>query len=186
MLQSEEMYRLTPVDLAKKSASIAIHKLHDIMRANVKPRMKNEGVLSAARFCANKSLKEIKKLSGELGKDISIKRISLFNRNPDSYPKESEIGILKAFTLIERADAYLPKQIVQLVTEDTYKVYSASTMSSRTCKKCHGPKEKVNPEVQKLFEDKYPEDKAYGFKSGQVRGAVIITVKIHNKDKDNE
>jgi hypothetical protein len=168
-----------PKNMAKTKAVEAVHRLHAIIKSNVKPRIKKEGVLSAAQFCANESFEKIKQLSDELAPDISIKRISLLNRNPDAYPLESEEGILKALELIEKSDAYLPEEIVQMVDETTYKVYFPSTMSSRNCKKCHGPASNIDPGVQKFFKTKYPQDKAIGFKSGQVRGAVVVTVKIN-------
>lgn len=170
-----------PKNAAKKKAEEAVHRLHAMMKSNVKPRMKKEGILSAAKFCADESYEKIKQLDKELGPDISIKRVSRLNRNPDSYPLESEEAIVKAFEFIEMSDAYLPEEIVQMVDETTYKVYMPSTMSSRNCKKCHGQKSKMDPDVQKFLKKKYPQDKAIGFRSGQVRGAVVVTVKINDE-----
>jgi hypothetical protein len=167
-----------PYKIAQQKAKHAVHELHTIMKQNVKSKFKEGGIEAAAKFCADESYEKIKELDKKLGKDISIKRVSLFNRNPESYPEKSEKSIVKAFTMIARSDAHLPKQIVQVVDYTTYKVYSPAVMASRNCKLCHGKKNKVDPKVQQLFEEKYPNDNAYGFGSGEVRGAIVVTVKV--------
>ena len=173
---------LIPKEIALQKAKHAVHKLHTLLSSTVKTKYRQEGPLSAAKFCALESYSKIKEMNKKLGSNISIKRVSFFNRNPNAYPQKDEVNILKAFDLIERSAAYMPKEIVQAMGYDTYKVYFPATMSSKTCKKCHGEKSIVNPKIQKLFEDNYPYDKAYGFKSGEVRGAVVVTVKIEDNN----
>jgi len=168
-----------PYKIAKQKAKKTAHMFHELMKQNVKRRLNDEGVLSAAIFCAEDSYNMIKQFNKELGYDIDLKRISFNNRNPKSHPLEDEEKILKAFDLIEKSDAFLPKEIVQYVGDDIYKVYFPATMSSKSCKVCHGLKETIDPKIKKLFRKKYKEEKAYGFKSGQIRGAVVVTVEVH-------
>ncbi|RXJ54172.1 Tll0287-like domain-containing protein [Candidatus Marinarcus aquaticus] len=170
-----------PKDIALQEAKHAAHKLHTTLSSIVKAKFRHEGALAAATFCADESYTKIKELNEELGENISIKRVSLFNRNPKSSPQRDEIDILKAFDLLEESDAYMPNGIVQVADYNTYKVYFPAMMASKTCKVCHGNKSNLDPKIQTLFEEKYPSDKAFGFKSGQVRGAVIVTVKIKNE-----
>lgn len=153
------------------------HKLHDVISKNVKSKISQDGIYTAAEFCAKESYKKIEELNKTLDANISVKRVSLKNRNPNSYPQDDEKKILEALELIEKSNAYLPSEIVQLNEEGEYKVYFPSTMSSKNCKSCHGAKEGVNKEVYELFKSKYPQDKAFDFGSGEVRGAVIVTVK---------
>lgn len=168
-----------PKDKAILEAKKAVHKLHHMMRDEVKSNLE-KGVYLAAKFCAEESMEKIEKLNKKLGDNISIKRVSISNRNPASYPLKSEISIVKAFDLIEKSDAYMPKQIVQLVDDGIYKVYFPATMSSRSCKKCHGKADKIDKKTLAFFKDKYPNDKGLNFRSGQVRGAVVVTVNTIN------
>lgn len=170
-----------PKDRAKEQAKTAVHALHTMMKSNVKKRLKEGGVLSAAKFCGEESYGMIRALSEELGPELSIKRVSLLNRNPKSFPNENERGIVRAFDLMEQGDAYLPDAIVQLVDASTYKVYIPSTMSSRNCKKCHGSEKEIDPQVREYLNTRFPDDKAVGFRSGQVRGAVVVTVDLGKK-----
>jgi hypothetical protein len=167
-----------PYKIAQLEAKHAVHQMHILIKKGLLDEMHKGGLLGGAKFCAFKSEAVLKKLSKDLGEDISIKRVSLRNRNPKSYPLKSEKAIVEALTMIEQSDAYLPKQITQVVGDGVYKIYMPATMSKRTCKKCHGAKNSIKPEVLSFLKEKYPDDKAYGFKAGEVRGAVVVTVKI--------
>ena len=170
-----------PKNLAKKQAETAAHALHTMMKSNVKKRLREGGILSAAKFCGEESYGKIRALSDELGPGLSIKRVSLLNRNPKSFPEEGERGIVKALDLMEQGNAYLPDAVVQLLDASTYKVYIPSTMSSRNCKKCHGSEKEIDPQVREYLKKRFPDDKAVGFRSGQVRGAVVVTVELGKK-----
>jgi len=68
----------------------------------------------------------------------------------------------------------MPKSIIQAKEDGSFKLYSPIVMNSRYCKKCHGDKKLVDPKIRKIFEKKYPNDKAYGFQIGDLRGAVVV------------
>lgn len=173
-----------PQDQALKIAEHSVHELHVMMKKNIMEQMSNGGVIKAAQFCANESFQAIQHLNKELGQNVQIKRVSLKNRNVLSYPNEDEIGIIKAFALIERSNAFIPKSIIQMKDENKYKVYFASTMSSKNCKLCHGKSNEISEEVQVFLREKYPDDKAIDFVAGEVRGAVVVEITLeNNKEK---
>ncbi|MGE4457349.1 MAG: DUF3365 domain-containing protein [Arcobacteraceae bacterium] len=167
----------TPYNIALEKANHALHELHSMIRGNMQAEKQKGGILSTARFCANKSYANIEELNKEFEEGISIKRVSLANRNPKSYPEEDEKKVLEAFTLLADSLSYLPHEIVQLKEDGVYKIYFPSVMSSKNCKACHGLANQTNLEVQQFMKKRYPNDKAFGFKTGQIRGAVIVTVK---------
>lgn len=45
------------------------------------------------------------------------------------------------------------------------------------CLNCHGKKEKLSPAVLKVLKVKYPEDKAFGYRNGDLRGAFSVIIK---------
>lgn len=168
---------VTVKDSIIQEATAVYHKFHEMLSQKVKSQISQGGIYKGAEFCANESFENIKEFNKTLADNVSLKRVSLKNRNPNSYPQDDERKILEAFDLIEKSNAYLPSEIVQMNEEGDYKIYFPSTMSSKSCKSCHGAKKGVNEKVYELFKSKYPNDKAFDFVSGQVRGAVIITVK---------
>lgn len=161
---------------AKKIALKASKEVSSTLKKELKKAKKAKKTEGMANFCIDESVKIIEKIDKKYGNKISIKRISLNNRNDKSKALKDEINLLKAFDLIQKADAYAPKQIVQIVDDNSYKIYSPIQMKSRDCKKCHGLEKKIDKNSQKRFLKVYKNDRGYGHKSGEIRGAVVITV----------
>ena len=41
---------------------------------------------------------------------------------------------------------------------------------------CHGEKEKIRPAIKQYLEKRYPYDEAFGYKEGDLRGGISITM----------
>ncbi|WP_321469130.1 DUF3365 domain-containing protein [Halarcobacter sp.] len=160
----------------KQTASKVTKEFESKLKKELKNAKRAGGTKAMTDFCINDSKKIQKEINEKYGSKISIKRISLNNRNKKAKPEKNEIKILEAFDLIQKSDAYEPEQIVQVVDDNTYKIYSPIQMNSRDCKKCHGLDRKVDKEAKKRFSEVYKNDRGYGHKSGDIRGAVVVTV----------
>jgi hypothetical protein len=160
----------------KEIALKATSELNSTLKKALKKSKRENGMKSMSDFCIKDSQEVIKSLNKKYGSKISIKRVSLNNRNEKSKALKEEVNILKAFELIQKSDAYQPKQIVQIIDDNTYKVYSPIKMKSRDCKKCHGLDKKIDKESKNRFFEVYKNNKAYGYKSGEIRGAVVVTI----------
>jgi hypothetical protein len=44
------------------------------------------------------------------------------------------------------------------------------------CVNCHGPDENIPSEVKAILKEKYPGDKAIGFLTGDIRGAISVKI----------
>ena len=164
------------LEKVKEIASNASLELNSKIKKGLKKAKRKNGTEEMGNFCIDDSIKILEKLNKKLGSKVIVKRVSLNNRNKNSKALENEVAILKAFELIQQSDAYQPKQIVQIVDDNTYKVYSPIAMKSRDCKKCHGLEKKVDKELKKQFSKTYKNENGYGYKSGEIRGAVVVTV----------
>lgn len=164
------------LDDIKTIASKATVEFNSKLKKELKKAKRVNKTEGMTKFCIDDSMKILEELNKKLGSKVEIKRVSLNNRNEKAKALEDEKKILQAFDLIQKSDAYLPKQLVQIIDDNTYKVYSPIQMKSRDCKKCHGIEKKVDKESKKKFFTNYKNNKAYGYKSGEVRGAVIVTV----------
>jgi len=164
------------LEKVKEVSAKATSELESVLKKELKEAKRADGMKGMTDFCINKSYKITEDIDKKYGPKVSVKRISLNNRNEKAKALESEIKILEAFDLIQKSDAYLPDQIVQIVDEKTYKVYSPIEMKSRDCKKCHGLEEKIDKESRDDFTAAYKNNKAYGYKSGEIRGSVVISI----------
>jgi hypothetical protein len=104
-----------------------------------------------------------------------VGRTSLKVRNPDNASDAWETAVLKEFET-RKAAGEDPKQITkaEYVEEDGRKYFRMmkAIPTADVCTKCHGSK-LAEPVAAKL-NDLYPEDKATGFKTGDLRGAFSL------------
>jgi hypothetical protein len=134
------------------------------------------GPPGAVRVCSEHAQKIAAAHSGD---GLTIRRVSLKARNradePDDYERE-KLTELEAL----QAGGELPKEIVETVAEgDARKLrYLRILKVGKPCLKCHGSKEEIDPEVRRLLEEHYPDDRATGYREGDLRGAVSVIVTL--------
>lgn len=150
--------------------------LNSILKQKLKDAKRETDMKGMMKFCIKDSMKTIEEFNKTLASNISIKRVSLNSRNDKSKAEDDEKKILEAFELIQKSDAYLPEKVVQISSDDLYKVYVPIQMKSRECKKCHGLENKVDDESKKRFFEVYKNKNGLGYKSGDVRGAYVVNI----------
>lgn len=141
----------------------------------LKKHLKAGGPMDAVQFCTKEAFPLTDKVNKELGKDVSIKRISLKYRNPANAPQKDEQSILEAMETLNSAGVILPEHMVEQVDKDTYKYYKPLRINAEVCLKCHGNIK--GSEMGAFVAKHYPQDKAVGYKMGDLRGAIVVTVK---------
>ncbi len=142
---------------------------------NLKQHLKSEGPLGAATFCASQAFPLTDKVSAQYGREISIKRISLNERNPANAAKGSEKTILEALQKLQDSGVVLPKYLVERVDTATAKYYKPLHINKGVCLKCHGDISD-NAKLADFIKSSYPNDKATGYKMGDLRGAIVVTI----------
>lgn len=160
-----------------------VKEVKKTLKHKMRDAKKRGGLEAVAKYCMEESYEDIKKIEKKYGKDIHVKRVSLYYRNPKNKASKDEEKILKAFDLLVQAGAYMPKSIVQAKEDGGYKLYSPIVMTSRYCKNCHGDKKSVDPKIRKMFEKKYPDDKSYGFQTGDLRGAIVVEFPVTKSEE---
>jgi len=142
---------------------------------NLKQHLKSEGPVGAATFCSTQAFPLTDKVSAQYGKEISVKRISLKERNPANAAEGSEKAILQALQQLQDNGVILPKYLVERVNDTTAKYYKPLSINKGVCLKCHGDISS-NTQLSKLMKSNYPNDKATGYKMGDLRGAIVVTI----------
>lgn len=142
------------------------------------PKLQNEiqtnGLIAAAKFCHANALILTEEVNLYQIEGLNVKRISLKQRNPANAPSVDEAKVLESMQkLLEQKK--LPAYIV---TEDTraYTYYKPLVIKKEACLMCHGDLSK-NLELSQFLTEHYPEDKATGYKMGDLRGAIAVEIK---------
>ena len=143
---------------------------------NLKKHMKAGGPIAAAEFCTTQAYSLTESVDGKYGKDVQVKRISLKERNPANEAVGKEKVILESLDNLQKNGVVLPPYLVERVNKDTYKFYKPLVINKQVCLKCHGDIGK-NQKLSQYLGKTYPNDKATGYKMGDLRGAVVITIK---------
>ncbi|WCL49497.1 Tll0287-like domain-containing protein [Leptospira sp. GIMC2001] len=132
------------------------------------------GAENSIEVCAKISPEIEAKISKNKG--FSMKRISDKNRNPLHAPDEFEAKILDEWKA-SLAKGDKPAVYTQRVGNE-FRVLNPIMIDNPTCLQCHGNEKDIKPETLEKIQLNYPNDKAKGYKLGELRGAMSGTWKI--------
>ena len=156
---------------ARKVATAMPPKLLAVLTAEID----KGGPEGAIGVCKDVAPQMAKSASAETG--WAIRRVSLRNRNPRATPDAWERAVLEDFdrrAAAGEAPATLEKaEIVVVEGQQQYRYMRALPVQS-LCLNCHGTLEQLTPSVRQKLKDLYPDDKATGYKPGEIRGAMTI------------
>lgn len=133
------------------------------------------GPEGAITVCRDVAPQMAKAASAETG--WMIRRVTLRNRNPRAVPDAWERAVLQDFdrrAAAGEAPATLEK--AEIVVEDgkQHYRYMRALPVQPLCVNCHGTPEQLTPAVMLRLKELYPDDKAIGYKPGDIRGAMAI------------
>lgn len=149
--------------------------LMDTLGKNMQMHMKHGGPMEALDFCSQEAYSLTQGVNTKLPKGVSIRRISLQTRNPVNTPTEDEAKVLKHLIQLQKENKPIPKKVVKKTGKDTYKFYKPLVITKPVCLKCHGDVQ--DQTLKREILNRYPEDTAMSYKMGDLRGAVVTTVK---------
>ncbi len=161
------------VEALKGEAKQIIQGFFKELKGELVSAMKAGGPVNAVEVC-HKKAQEITAKHNRKGWKVG--RTALKLRNPKNAPDAWEKAVLEEFEkkIAEGAD---PKTLAKaaVVEMDGKKVFRfmKAIPVGKPCLNCHG--EKVKEEVLAVIRKHYPEDKATGFKLGQLRGAFTLS-----------
>lgn len=108
---------------------------------------------------------------------VRIKRTSMKLRNPKNAPDSFERSVLDRFESHARAGAPVDDVLEQGVVDGKTEYRYAQPIYVRSfCVTCHAAAGEMSPEVRKTLEERYPEDRATGYKTGDLRGIVSVVI----------
>lgn len=107
----------------------------------------------------------------------TVRRVSLRNRNPKAVPDAWERAALEDFD--RRAAAGEPPaqlERVEVVNDGGRRLqrYMRALPTQDLCVQCHGTPDRISPAVAAKLTQIYPQDRAVGYRVGQIRGAITL------------
>ncbi len=144
-------------------ADLIVVAMHDSVLRELADAFKRGGPESAIGFCHL----DATFLSQRIGKEqgVAAGRTSDRLRNPTNAPRPWAAPLVKAHA---GRDA---KGVDGFVVDLGDRVGVLRPIAERpVCAGCHGPVDKMKPGVTRVLADRYPEDRAVGFRDGEIRG----------------
>lgn len=155
-----------------------------ILVSNVMQAIQAKGFAGAVSFCNERAIPLTDSIAATV--QAGITRLSDKNRNPANAiqtPGDS-LAWQKLKAIITDTFA-VKKHLVMKDTDDNMYYYKAITIAMPACLNCHGSKEAdISSDVLAVIDQKYPADKATGYKKGELRG--MWKVKMSNTNNINE
>ena len=142
-----------------------------VLKGELMSAINQGGPIAGVDICSSKAMTITDSLSAVY--KVQIKRTSAKNRNPKNSPNDLEKEVLENW---EKDIAQSTRIVPKVFHSDNGEVNFVAPIKMQTlCLTCHGEKEFINPDLNTMILEKYPDDMAHGYKEGQLRGAWSIT-----------
>jgi len=156
----------------------AINRLGMTLMNEVTAAVAKSGATKAVDVCHLTALPLTGEIVSGMPRITGVKRTSQKLRNPANAPDEAE-KLALAHVEKELAAGRLPKVLVQRIHQPggkpEWRVYRPVGVAPQ-CVTCHGSRESLDPGLAARLAEKYPDDQATGYASGQWRGLIRVSV----------
>ncbi|MBI4892860.1 MAG: DUF3365 domain-containing protein [Acidobacteria bacterium] len=161
----------------RQRAAEAVRDLAAVLQQLLGEEMKRGGVEGAVKSCSETAQVVTEEFAKE--RELDLRRVSLKYRNQKDQPDDYEAARLKEWEAQIKLGKP-PAEHTQTVTENgrRYIRYMKPILVQGVCLACHGPREKLAPEVLEVLDARYPRDKATGYRAGDLRGAFSAIAEV--------
>ncbi len=153
-----------------EEAKGAVQAMGGKLKGELEAAMKAGGPVEALNVCKDKAPEIAKAVSAEKG--VQVSRVSLKNRNPEmGAANEWQTKVLNDFEA-KKAAGTDPATIAYAEVVGNEFRFMKAIPTGEVCLKCHGTD--LSPAVTAKLTELYPNDKATGYKEGDLRGAFVV------------
>lgn len=156
---------------ARNIATSMPPKMIDVL----KEETRKGGPGNATAVCREKAPVMQKAVSDQSGWEI--RRVSLRVRNPKSVPDDWERAVLEEFdrrAAAGESGATMEKSAVVVEGGKSVQRYMKALPTQALCMTCHGAPETLDADLAEQLRKLYPDDKAVGYRPGDIRGAITM------------
>lgn len=141
------------------------------LKGHLMSAVRDSGVVYAIGYCSLNANPLVETLSKEY--EVSISRRTTMPRNPDNKANARDIVQNTAYaTQLQQGRELTPN----VVEHPGGFIYYEPIFLQPQCLVCHGEKEMIGPAYETIA-SLYPEDKAFGYKAGDLRGVWRVEFK---------
>jgi hypothetical protein len=164
-------------NLALSRSRRVVRELVDSVKSVLLSEISKGGYVQAIRGCSKVAQDIVEAYRRKF--DLYVRRVSERYRNRADIPDDYEMKILKMFEKMNR-EGNLPFEHYEVIEEDgkRYFRYMKPLVVNPICLNCHGTEDDIRPEVRRILKEKYPDDRATGYKVGDLRGAVSVRIEL--------
>ena len=163
----------TPQDIGDQVAG----RLMANLMTTLQEKIASEGPAAAIAYCRLEALPLTAQVAEEFPSVKNVRRTSVRVRNPANAPDPTDRSVLEEW-LMTWNPAAPPRPVIKEFTagDGTRELrYYRPVPVMATCLACHGNGDDIAPDVRAAIGRDYPQDKATGFKEGDLRGAIVVT-----------
>ncbi|KYJ85712.1 Tll0287-like domain-containing protein [Sulfurovum riftiae] len=155
-----------------------IKMLGGALKSQLQEKMKEDKTgLTALAFCTSSANDITEEVNKKLPAYAKVRRTSLKVRNNKVNTADAtDKKVMEAYSEAIKAGKFTPKDIKVVEEGDVTRVYKP-LVAKAVCLKCHGSD--LSPKIAEAIKSAYPDDKATGFKEGNLRGVIIAEIKKH-------
>ncbi len=164
-----------PVDPLVAKSRDAVKSLGGALKGRLEEAMQQGGPVNALGVCNIEASGIADKVSKEKG--VKVSRVSEKNRNPNNAADGWKKAVLENFAArYDKGEALDKMEFSETVTVNGKKEfrYMKPIGVQSACLDCHG--KEIKPDVQAKLKTLYPNDKATGYKTGDLRGAFVVVI----------
>ncbi len=170
-----EVKRLTEAEIIQEAMiwgdSLSVLAQKNLI-SNLQKAIEEGGVVQAIEFCKVNADEITNNSDGVL-----IRRVSTKNRNPKNFPDSEEAPILDAYAYNSENGLDSEPNIQKIENGEVFLYTKAIIFPGGVCLNCHGePNSQISSQVLEALNEYYPEDKAVGFKTGNLRGMWSLRI----------
>jgi hypothetical protein len=158
-----------PVEMGPKITAEALARLSGALATAIA----ENGPAVALGVCSEQAPQIAREVGAAHG--VQLRRASHRPRNPKNAADAVERAALQAF-LAALAKGEAPKPQVVANADGSRSFLAPIVLANPLCLQCHGdPRKEIAPETLAAIQQRYPDDRAIGFKLGDLRGLWRVT-----------
>ena len=161
-------------EVARVGAAAADSLAHRLVN-RLGAAMREGGAAHAIEFCSERALPITDSVDASLPRRLGVKRTALRVRNTANAPDSLEVEALRFFHASFDSAGTVPQHYVQVVDDSTFRYYRPLRIQE-LCVQCHGTRDELGPGVAEALANRYPWDDATGYRKGDLRGVIRVSV----------